>query len=98
MNDILFYPFLSYYKSPVGAVRVNENINIKIKITKSFEIYNLLLHIYNDDNTEIITKPCVLTLGDDSNYDTYFNSTGHIIETSNISAKTFAGLEDQVDW
>ncbi len=71
MNNILFYPFLSYYKSPVGAVKVNENINIKIKIIKSFEISNLLLHIYNDENVEIMTKPCLLDFSDDDNYQTY---------------------------
>lgn len=74
MEDILFYPFLSFYKKPVGAIKTNENCTIVVKIIKSYEIYNLLLHIFNDNYEEVLVKPLFIEESDyyhDDNYNTY---------------------------
>ena len=71
MKDILFSPYLSFYKSPVGAIRTDEEVILTIKITKSFEIYNLLLSVYNDSNEEVFTKPLYYYEDFDNSYNTY---------------------------
>ena len=77
MEDILFYPFLSFYKKPVGAIKTNESCTLVVKIIKSYEIYNLLLHIFNDNYEEVLVKPLFLDESDfyyDDNYNTYIVS------------------------
>ena len=59
MNDLLFSPYLSYYKSPVGAVEVGKEVSFYIKITKSYNIYNLIIEFFNDDNELVLSKPLI---------------------------------------
>lgn len=68
MNDLLFSPYLSYYKSPVGAVEVGKEVSFYIKITKSYNIYNLIIEFFNDDNELVLSKPLIEMETDDYNY------------------------------
>ena len=71
MKDILYCPYLSYYKSPVGGVFVDDEITLTIKITKSYEIYNLMVNFYNDKEEEVLSKPLYYLDTGDMNYHTY---------------------------
>ena len=71
MRDILFSPYLSYYKYPVGSVEVNSEVTFTIKITKSYDIYNLMINLFNDNNEEVITKPLYYVYDNDDSYNTF---------------------------
>ena len=71
MNDLLYCPYLSYYKAPVGAIKVGEEVRLNIKITIKYHIKDLAIHIYNDDNTLVLTKPLYEIATDDYNYHKY---------------------------
>ena len=71
MNDLLFSPYLSYYKMPVGGIKVGEEVRFNIKITKSYNISNLTIDFYNDDNNLVLSKPLYEITSDDYNYHKY---------------------------
>lgn len=48
MKDIQFLPTVSFYKSPVGAVLIGNNISINIGINRNFNIYDLKLLLHKD--------------------------------------------------
>ena len=51
--DIVYNPFKSEHKSPVGGNLVNEEIKINIKITKRFNVFDLRLVYFNDDDNKL---------------------------------------------
>ena len=71
MENILYKPYLSFYKNPVGGVATNTEIVITIKITKTYEICNLMINFYNDDLEEVLAKPLYYIDDNDYYYHTY---------------------------
>ena len=70
MSDILFSPYLKQYKTPLGALFVYEDVNLKIRITKKYRIYNLVIVVSNDEK-ELFRKPLEFKYDDEIEYAEY---------------------------
>ena len=70
MNDILFSPYLKQYKTPLGALFVYEDLNLKIRIKNTYKIYNLQI-VINSDEGEVIKKLMNFSYEDDLDFINY---------------------------
>ena len=68
MTDILYCPYLNKSKTPVGALHVYEEATIRLRITKSYNIYDLKIIVENDTK-EVLRKPLYLI----PEYDNFYN-------------------------
>lgn len=57
MKEIFFNPFFEYNKAPLGAVLEGKEITIRISITQTFNIWNLVLLVHPDDSKEEYIYP-----------------------------------------
>lgn len=74
MRELFYKPYLTEYKNPVGAVTVNENFIIKIRISERDDI-ECVYFVLKKDNEEAI-KYQMSTLGDFYCVDMPITSTG----------------------
>ena len=74
MRELFYKPYLTEYKNPVGAVTVNENFIIKIRITERDDI-ECVYFVLKKDNEEAI-KYQMSALGDFYCVDMPITSTG----------------------
>lgn len=70
MNDILFSPYLKQYKTPLGALFVYEDVKLKLRIIKSYKIYNLQI-VVSDDDGLVFKKLLSLSYEDDVQFIDY---------------------------
>lgn len=68
MTDILYCPYLNKSKTPVGALHVYEETTLRLRITKSYNIYDLKIIVENDTK-EVLRKPLYLI----PEYDNFYN-------------------------
>ncbi len=103
MKDFLYNPTLTLHKSIVGALKVNQEAKINLYINKNFNIYDLKIVIFDENEYKVIKQMNEEKQNDD--YKIYSVSLSfskpyiywYYFEFNDCYGKHFLGAKDNLD-